>query len=78
MDLAGGISPAFHKRSLNREPIDARPNFTGPLLSSARLGASRRVASRRGALRCDRFSEHLVLVSTTLPRESIIPGEDKW
>jgi len=58
MDLAGGYPRASRQPSLNLEPIDARPSFTGRLLSSVRRSTPRR----------DRFSEaeHLVLVSTTL------------
>ena len=76
VDITPGVSQA---KGLNREPIDARSNFAGAPLSSPR-GVSRRVRVR-GALRRDRFSEaeHLALVSrTTLPRESIIPGKDRW
>lgn len=71
-----GYRRRFTSEGLNREPIDALPNFTGSLLVSS----ARRGAPRRGVLRRDRFSEaeHLVLVSTTLPRESIIPGKDRW
>jgi hypothetical protein len=71
MDLACGGYPGVPQ---------AKPKFGADWRTAKFCRPASASPAPRRALRRDRFSEaeHLVLVSTILSRESIIPGKDRW